>query len=316
MGFLWTLTRRSVQEFLDDNCTQMAAAISFYVLFSLFPLLIFTVAVLGLVLRDSSLQQDFINQVLEFIPLSEGEGQNEVREAVEGIADAASGALTIFGLVGLAWSASNMFGVIRRSINTAYDLEYHRPFAQGKLLDLVMVTGMGVFFMASIGTTAFLRSIRQFSQDIPRLGDAAEAAGFVWWIAIYGLPLLLSFIAFIVLYWLVPAAKVRLGDVWLGALVAAALFEAGKIGFSFYLENFANYGLVYGSLGTVVAFLFWTYISAMILLFGAEVTSEYPRVRSGQYQEPPAPTEQVPLRVRVEAAIRGLFIRHPRPKSE
>jgi membrane protein len=307
--FLLALARRSVQEFFADNCTQMAAAISYYVLFSLFPLLIFTVAVLGLVLRGSDLQEQFIDQVLEFIPLSEEEGQGEVAEAVGGIAGVASGALTFFGLIGLAWSGSNMFGVIRRSINAAYDLEYHRPFVPAKLLDLAMVMGLGFFFMISIAATAFLRTVRQFSEDIPALGDAAEAAGIVWWVATYAVPFSLSFAAFAVLYWIVPATKVRLRDVWPGALVGAALFEVGKTGFAFYVENFANYGLVYGSLGAVVALLFWTYISSMILLFGAEVASEYPRLRRGEYVEAKSPTARVPWRQGVRAAVRGLFVR-------
>ncbi|MFQ6019961.1 MAG: YihY/virulence factor BrkB family protein [Dehalococcoidia bacterium] len=308
MRFLLTLARRSVQEFFDDNCTQMAAAISYYVLFSLFPLLIFLVAVLGLVLRDSDLQREVIDAVVEFIPLSEMEGKDEVTNAVEAITGVASGALTVFGLVGLAWSGSNMFSVIRRSLNTAYDLEYKRPFVQAKLLDLAMVIGVGFFFMTSIGATAFLRSVRQFSEDIPALGDAAETAGFVWVAASFAVPFLLSFVAFSVLYWIVPATRVRLRDVWPGALVAAVLFEVGKTGFAFYLENFSNYDLVYGSLGAVVAFLTWTYISAMILLFGAEVASEYPRVRAGLYEEERAPKERLSWRQRVRAAVRGLFV--------
>jgi len=273
----------------------------------------------GLDLSNSSLQQEFIDQILEFIPLTEGEGQDEVSEAVGGITGAASGALTGLGLIGLAWSGSNMFGVIRRSINTAYDLELHRPFVPAKLLDLAMVMGMGFFFMASIAATAFLRVVRQFSEDIPGLGDAAETAGLVWVLASFAVPFLLSLVAFTVLYWIVPATKVRLRDVWPGALVAALLFEIGKTGFAFYLENFGNYGLVYGSLGAVVAFLFWAYISSMILLFGAEVASEYPRVLAGKYEEAEeakVPAAKVPWQQRVRTIVRGLFIQPPGPPGD
>ena len=307
MRFLLTLGRRSVEEFFADNCTQMAAAISYYVLFSLFPLLIFLVGVLGLLLRDSQLQDDIINGVLDFIPLSEDKGRDQVTEAVRGVAGVGSGALGLFGLIGMAWSGSNMFGIIRRSINTAYDLEYQRPLVQQKLLDLTMVVGMGAFFLVSIGATGFLRVVRQRSEDIPHLGDAAEQAGFLWDATSFLIPLALSFLAFAFLYWVVPATKVRLRDAWLGALVAAFLFEVTKIGFSIYLENFANYGLVYGSLGAVLAFLFWVYLSANILLLGAEVASEYPRVLRGDYAEArPAPAR--PLRETVRARLRGLFV--------
>jgi membrane protein len=312
--FLLTLSRRSVEEFFADNCTQMAAAISYYVLFSLFPLLIFVVGVLGLFLQNSQLQKDIINAVLDFVPLSEDKGRDQVTEAVKGVAGVGSGALGLFGLIGMAWSGSNMFGIIRRSINTAYDLEYQRPLVQQKLLDLVMVAGMGAFFLVSVGATAFLRVVRQRSEDIPYLGDAAERAGFVWDITSFLIPLALSFLAFTFLYWIVPATKVRVRDVWLGALVAAFLFEATKVSFSIYLENFSNYDLVYGSLGAVAAFLFWVYLSANILLLGAEVASEYPRVLRGDYAEAkPAPAR--PLRETVRERVRGLFV-HDRKDEE
>jgi membrane protein len=317
--FLLTLGRRSVEEFFADNCSQMAAAISYYVLFSLFPLLIFLVGALGLFLQNSQLQNDIIDTVLENVPLSEDEGRNDVTEAVRGVAGVGSGALGVFGLIGMAWSGSNMFGIIRRSINQAYDLEYQRPFVRQKLLDLSMVAGLGFFFMISIGATAFLRVVRQRSEDIPHLGDAAEQAGLVWDFTSFLIPFALSFLAFFVIYWIVPATKVRPLEAVPGALVAAALFEATKVGFTFYLQNFGNYDVVFGSLGAVAAFLFWVYLSSNILLLGAEVASEYPRVLRGDYAEAqPAPAR--PLRETVRARLRGLFVherkdKEPRPPS-
>ncbi len=311
------LAKRSVQEFMDDNCSQMAAAISYYVLFSLFPLLIFLMGILGLLLQSSSLQEDVIDSVLDFIPLSEDEGRNDVTDAVQGVAGVSSGALGLFGLIGMAWAGSNMFGVIRRSLNVAYDLEYRRPFAQQKLLDLVMVVAVGFFFIISIGATAFLRATREFSDDISYVGEAAEWAGFAWDAASFLIPLGLSFLAFLVLYWIVPATNVRPKDVWPGALVAALLFELGKAGFTFYIQNFGNYDVVFGSLGAVAAFLFWIFAGANILLFGAEVASEYPRVLRGDYAqleaEKKAPSR--PLRETVRRTVRGLFV-HDRDESE
>ena len=96
-------------------------------------------------------------------------------------------------------------------------------------------------------------------------------------------PAMFSFGAFVVLYRFVPNAPIKIGDVWPGALVAAIFFEVIKNGFSFYLANFGRYDVIYGSLGAVVAFLFWMYLAAVVLLLGAEVASEYPRVRSGKY---------------------------------
>ena len=302
-----TLGRRSLEEFFADNCTQMAAAISYYVLFSLFPLLIFLAGILGLFLQDSQLQRDIIDEVLDFVPLSEDKGRDQVTEAVEGVAGVGSGALGLFGLLGMAWSASSMFGVIRRSINAAFDLDYRRPLVQGKLLDLAMVPALGLFFLASIAATGFLRVVRQRSEDIPNLGDVADSAGPLWDVASFLLPLVISFTAFGLLYWIVPATNVPARNVWPGAVVAAVLFEVAKILFSIYLEHFSSYDLVYGSLGAVAAFLVWIYLSANIMLLGAEVAAEYPRVRRGDYdQTPPGPRR--PLTESIRARVRSLFV--------
>ena len=290
----------------------MAAAISYYVLFSIFPLLIFVVGILGLVLQDSQVQQDVVDAVLDFVPLSETEGRDEVTQAVEGVAGLGSGVLGLIGLVGMAWSGSAMFGIIRRSINTAYDLDTHRPVVQQKLIDLAMVAALGLFFIASVAATAFLVIVRERSEDIPHLGDFAQDVGFLWDAASYLVPLAFSFVAFTVLYWFVPATTVRLRDVWPGALFAAFAFEAMKVGFTVYLNNFSNYDLVYGSLGAVIAFLFWVYLSANTMLLGAEIAAEYPRVRRGDYDtagEKPSKT----LEERVRETVRGLFFR---PRDE
>lgn len=282
MRRLLILTVRSVQEFGDDRCSHMAAAISYYALFSLFPLLIFMVSIFGIFLQSGSLQEDLIEDVLEFIPLTSDEGRDEVREAIGAIAGI-SIPLSIVGLLGLAWSASAMFGAIRTSLNIAWDIETSRHFVKQKLLDLGMVAGVGVFFLLSIGTTALLRTTQEASSDI--LGPLSSNTAFFWRAIPYLMPAIFSFGAFIVLYRFVPNAPIKIGDVWSGALVATIFFEIIKNGFSFYLANFGRYDVVYGSLGAVLALLFWMYLSSVVLLMGAEVASEYPRVKSGKYDD-------------------------------
>jgi membrane protein len=258
----------------------MAAAISYYALFSLFPLLIFMVSIFGIFLQSSSLQKTLIDHVLEFLPLTADKGRNEVRDAVDAIAGL-SIPLSMVGLLGLAWSASAMFGAIRTSLNIAWDIKTPRHFVKQKILDLGMVAGIGVFFLLSIGTTALLRTTQEASSDI--LGPLSSDTSFFWRAVPHLMPAIFSFGAFIVLYRFVPAAPVKIGDVWLGALIATIFFETIKNGFSLYVGNFGHYDVVYGSLGAVVALLFWMYLSAVALLFGAEVASEYPRVMSGKY---------------------------------
>ena len=308
---------RTVKEFSDDNCTQMAAAISYYVLFSLFPLLIFSMGILGVVLQNSDLQDDVIDAILDYVPLDDEQGRNDVTDAVRGIAGTSSGALGLLGLVGMAWSGSNMFGVIRRSLNVAYDVSVRRPVVRQKLVDLGMVLAFAPFFLMSLAATAGLRIARHLSEDTPVLSELNSALGPGWDLASLLLPVVISFGTFTVLYWIVPATKTGVRDVWPGALVAALLFEGAKLGFSTYLENFSNYDAVFGSLGAVVAFLFWIFLGSNILLLGAEVASEYPRVMRGDYDEPEieAPAAPpIPMRARVRRFLRGLVLHeHERP---
>jgi len=302
------LAFRTVKAFGEDNCSLMAAAISYYVLFSLFPLLIFSVGILGIALQDSDLQEDLVEVVLDYIPLSEDEGQNDVSEAVRDIAGAGSGAIGLLGLIGMAWSGSNLFGIIRRSVNLAYNLDVHRPIVRQKLLDLGMVLAFAPLVITSLAATAAIRYARETSDDIPVISTASETFGVFWEILPLLIPAVISFIAFAFLYWIIPATRVRLKDVLLGAALAAFLFEAAKLGFSIYLENFSNYNVVFGSLGAVVAFLFWVYISANIMLLGAEVSAEYPRVMRGDYDVAEVKEEkpQVPLKDKVRRFLIGL----------
>ncbi len=273
----------------------MAAAISYYALFSMFPLMLFWVGVFGLVLQNRHLQQDLVDAVLNYLPLSEDKGRNQVTDAVRAIAGPESSAFSVFGLLGLAWSGSSMFGVIRRSLNTTLGIESRSPVLRRKAADLLMVLAIGLFFGASIAGTAVLRVAQ--SASAPFLGGLADSLGFGWSLAAFLLPLLLSFAAFFVLYFIVPAKRMRVVEVWPGALLAALVFELSKTAFAIYVENFSSFDLVFGSLGAVMAFLFWVYLSANVLLIGAEVVSAYPDAAFGQLPLPAGPPTPLPARL-------------------
>jgi len=234
--FVKTLLQRSAGEYLKDDCGQLAAAISYYALFSLFPLLIFAVAMAGLLIQDRGVQDDIVDEVLKNIPLSEGEGRNSVTDAVRGVADSGKGALGVIGLIGMAWAGSSLFGALRKALNAAFDdTESKRPFVPQKAIDLSLVLAVSVFFLVSIGATAFLRVVRNSSAELGALGDLAESAGLLWDAASYAIPLVFSFVAFTALYCLVPSRLRSPLEVWPGALFAALVFEVVKLGFRFLL---------------------------------------------------------------------------------
>jgi len=363
---LWLLVRRTAQEYGADNCSHMAAAISYYVLFSVIPLSIFTISIFGMVVRDDDLQQEVADEIVDFLNVEKGvpliepnetaidqqygaetlseieaalgklteaareemaaslddeqtvtvagrtlgpeeltvRNENIVTDTLEGISNLAT-PLTFVGLVGMGWAAAAMFGAVRKALNIAWDTDAHRPLVQQKLIDLSIVLGLGVLLSASVAGTGALRTLRTLSDE--NLGPLSEGTGFFWAVMPFFLPAFFSFVVFLLIYRFVPNAPTRFRDVWPGALVATALFELLKNGFAIYIASFSSYKGAYGALGGILLFLIWTYLSANILLIGAELASEYPRVLRGDYAEEEAqPKEPRPLIETVGRALRGL----------
>ena len=279
------LLRRTASEFLDDHCTQLAASMSYYIFFSLFPLMILAVSILGLILQDADLRADVVDELLELLPESFGSVREDLESLIDPIASGRS-ALGLTAVIGLIWGASGMMSALRYSLDTAWDSEVRRPFVRGKLVDLALIGGVGLLLTLSISLTAVLHIARNVSDDVsdwlgPLGGSAPLAADF----AIVLAPWALTTLTFAVLFKFATTIRVRWRDIWVGALVGAGLFEVLKYGFAVYLRNFSNYDAVYGSLGAVVALLFFVYLSSCVLLLGAEMAAEWPRVMHGHYDQ-------------------------------
>ncbi len=304
---LTLLAKRSVSEFFDDHCAQLAASMSYYVLFSLFPLTILVVSIAGLLLTDDALRERAIDALIDVLPI--GAGREDLEALIEPIASGRS-ALGVFSVLGLVWGATGMMSALRHSLDTAWDLEYRRPFVRGKLVDLGLIICVGGLLTLSIGTTALLQVGRDVSTTLSdALGPFGAGAHLLVDILAVFAPYVLSVITFTVIYRVVPSLHTRVRDVIVGALVAGALFELLKHGFAFYLRNFSNYDAVYGSLGATIALLFFVYLAACVLLLGAEIASEWPRVMQGHYDDElddAVGGEDAPWSRRVLLAMTGL----------
>ncbi len=306
-GTRWIiLVRRAAQEFSRDHCSHLAAGISYYALFAIFPLLIFVAGITGLILRDAELQQDLVNSILDAVPLDSSEGRSQLQDIVSGLGQGSSGIIGLIGLLLTGWSASSLFGAIRRSINIAYNIDAPRPIVQQKLVDLGLLLALAPFFLASIALSGIAAFARSTLSGMPVLSLVAGQP-FVWGATAIGISAITSFAAFLTLYWVVPATKLGPRDVWPGALAAAVLFEIAKFGFSFYLANFGNYDAVLGTLGAGVFLLLWVNLSSNIMLFGAQVASEFPRVRAGEFDN--TPKDARPLREKIIGGVRSLFVK-------
>lgn len=156
------------------------------------------------------------------------------------------------------------------AVNRVWDVRKDRPFYIRKLRDLGMALGTGILFLLSVGATAVFSILR--ATELPVGGIAADVAARL-------LAFLFSLGIFLVIYKFMPNAKTYWRYVWPGAVLAAVLFEIAKTLLVFYLDHFASYDMVYGSVASVIILLFWIYISAFILILGGEFSSEYGRMR-------------------------------------
>jgi YihY family inner membrane protein len=270
---LLTLTIRSIREFFADACTQMAAAIAYRALISIFPLAIVLVSVATLFVDDEQAKEEVVDLITQYIALSPS-GEEELARQLDG-AIASAGTAGVLASLFLIWAASGMMTAIRKGINTAWSTEATRHFLRGKILDLALLALLGAFALGSLVLTLF-------EQFVPPLLAP------LWEILRPLLPALASFVGFLLAYKLLPAVRTYVRDLWLAALVATVLFELLKVGFAWYLTSLSSSSAIYGSLGAIISFMLFVYIASLILLLGAEFASELPRVRAGIYD---APTE-------------------------
>jgi membrane protein len=289
-----------------DRCPQLAAAISYHVLFSLVPLTLVVVSIAGIVLRDEDVRAQVVDHLLERFPLTEEAGV-DLERILATVPTPASGT-GLVALLGLLWSASGMMASIRIGLTAAFADGTERPFFQSKLVDTLLLLAVAIFLLASFGLSVAVHAVQRMSGTV---SDALDSVALGEWGALGNVaPLLLAFPAFVAVYHLVPPSRPRVRDVWVGALVASIAFVAVNLGFSFYLATVATWDAVYGSLGSILAFLLVVYLEASVLLFGGELASEWPR--SGAPRTPSAETP-VPLTRQLLRALRGLFVRDSAP---
>ena len=266
-GFV-SFVMRVVAEFGDDNGTNLAAAVAFYAFISLVPLLLAAVGLAGLLLKSPALQDQLFSYLSSNIPGSEEVLQRNLQNVIE-----ARGALGMVGVLGFLWTGSSLMAAVGQAVNISWNIRREIQFYWKKLRDIGLTLGLGSLFILSLGASALL-AVGPMA-DIPFLGSFLGRAGAI------GVALALSFVIFLVLFKVMPNTKTNWRHIWFGAFVTAVLFEAGRTVTFLYLTKFSSYEALYGSLASVIILLLWLYYSAVILVLGAELTSEYSRMRRG-----------------------------------
>jgi len=267
--FARLLAKRSLAEFFEDHCPQLAASISYHVLFSIFPLAIVVAGATSLVVHATGSRGQLVDSIVRNLPLS-ASGSDQLRNLLLGATSNAAG-LGLLGVLGLVYSASGMMAAIRAALNQAWDVADVRPLLRGKLIDLALVFLVATLGLASLALTIALRFVEHLT--------VLAGLGWLLWLASIGVPLVVAFGVLLFLYRVVPATEVRVRETWPAALLVAVLLVAVENLFALYIGHFANYNAVYGSLGAIIAFMFFVYLASQLFLLGAEVASEWPRVR-------------------------------------
>lgn len=271
-GFV-VLMNRTLQRFGVDQVPNSAASVAYFALFSIFPLLLALVAIFGFLIGTAAAQERVLSFLVAVLPVSQDLIARNVTAAIE-----ARGVLGLIGVATLLWSATGVFSALTSGLNRAWDVPEGRPFLQQKLLEMGMTIGVGALLPVSFLGTVLLGLIGELGSAIP--GTVALRGSVLLAVLLSLLPLIFSFGVFVAIYMVLPNTSVRFRYIWLPALIGALAFEVAKSLFAWYVANLANFQLVFGSLGAVVAFLFWAYISALIVLFGAELAAQYSKMRA------------------------------------
>jgi membrane protein len=252
----------------NHDATQRAAGVAYYAILSIFPLLLGLIAVFGFFLPSINLQGQLLTFVGKNLP-----GVTEIlKQNIVSIVRLRS-VLGVLSIVIFFWSGSTMFSAISLAVNRAWDIRRHRPFLVRKASELGMAISTGILFLLSLGASAVISIMRGvFHLPVAQMIVIDIGSRLV--------AFLLMLTVFLLLYKLIPNTRTQWRHAWTGALLTAILFEIARTLFIFYLENYADYQLIYGSITSLIALLVWIYYSAFILIMGAEFTCQYSRMHS------------------------------------
>jgi membrane protein len=288
---------RTALAFGQDDGATLSRSIAYYALFSVFPLLLALITLASSVLGLDEAAAAILQLFEKYVPVATGLSESEIAQSLVGALGTQS-TVGILGLVVLIWSASGVFTAVYRSVNRAWQNPPSKIFWREKFYGLAVVLLMGFLLVASTLLSSLLSVFQSWQSRLAGgslLGWqplASPEAARLWESLSAWLPPLISVATFIVLYRTIPRSRVTWRDVWLGGLITGLLYDAARRLFTWYLVNISFYSLLYGSVGAILGFLLWCYLSAMILLLGAEFTAQHTAWRRAGHPLEPRPLSQ------------------------
>jgi membrane protein len=289
----WQTLKRSFREFKEDNLTDWAAALTYYAVLSMFPALIALLSIVGLVADPATVTRVITETVSEIGPATAAETFsgpiNDITKNQE-----TAGIALILGLAGALWTASGYIGAFMRASNSIYEIEEGRPFWKLRplqiLVTLILVLMLAIVFLGLLVSGPLAEALG----SAMGIGDTAVT---IFQYGKWPVLVLVVMVMLAILYYASPNAKLP-GFKWIspGSVVAVVIWIVASVAFAFYVANFGNYQKTYGTLGGVVSFLVWMWITNLAVLFGAELNAELERSRELEAGEPAEEEIQLPPR--------------------
>jgi membrane protein len=273
---IFRLLRETITEWQNDKVPLLAAALAYYTVFSIAPLLIIAIAIAGAFFGEEAARGEIIGQIKGLVGQQGAEAIQSMLQNTQQ-PSANSGLATLFGIVTLLIGATGVFGQLQDALNIIWDVKPKpgvglKVFLLSRLLSFAMVLVIGFLLLVSLLLSAILAAISHY------FGDLIPSFQFVGQLLNFTLSFVVITLLFAAIYKVLPDVKVPWQNLWLGAIVTALLFNAGKSLIGLYLGNSAV-SSTYGAAGSLVVILIWIFYSAQILLLGAEFTHVYSRYR-------------------------------------
>lgn len=284
--------RQTAREFTRDECTDLAAALTYYAVLSVFPALVVVVSLLGVFGQGQRTSEAILDIVGDVAP---GDAANTLRPTIEQLVSSPSaGTALVIGIVGALWSASGYVGAFSRAMNRIYEVEEGRPMWKLRPLQLMLTFGALVVAAIVLFLLAVSGPVAEVIGGYIGLGETAVT---VWNVAKWPVLLVLITAGVAVLYYAGPnVQQPKFRWISVGAAFAIVTWVIVSVGFGVYVANFSSYNKTYGALAGVIVFLLWLWITNLALLFGAELDAELERGRQLQAGIEAEEDLQLPLR--------------------
>lgn len=274
----WYLLKRTFLEFIEDDAIKLSAALSYYTIFALPPLLIIIITICGFFFGEEAVTGQLYGQINELVG---NDAAKQIQEAIKNVQLSGNNVFaTIFGGLMLLIGASGVFAEIQSSINYIWGLRAKpnkgfKKFVQNRLMSFSMIVSVGFLMLVSLMVNTVLDLLNS------RLKIYFPEST-VYFFYVINVVIVLGSIAllFAIIFRTLPDGNIKWKDAFIGAGCTSLLFMIGKFAIGFYLGN-STIGSVYGAAGSVILILVWVYYSAIILYFGAEFTKVYARTYGG-----------------------------------